>query len=514
MPRSTRFPLPHRQHRVAFAAVAGILLSLPATAVAQAPGAPVLQPPTIRPCTPYGLDLRWSAASAPAGVARYEVTVAAAGQPPRVATTVPAPTPQAQAFTVFLDGDATVPLRGGATYVIGVRAVDAAGVVGPADEEPVTMPADFAAKVDGFSAAYAGPTVALSWQATAACGFTVFSPREGNFGQGQAIASASEGATSARDDAPLHGPAEYTLVALNRRGLPGPGTIAVAAEPLPLIPAQPTCAWRQTTLSARYVKEGSMASLCLLNHERVRQGLQPLWVDGRLQTAAERHAQDEVTRRFFAHTNPDGCNPSCRAQAAGYPQGAGENISGGRATAEAVIAGWLASPGHRSNILGNYRTVGSGTAIGGQYGREWVHTFGFVGAPFSAVSGLEPQFQGAADPSGGAAVAPRMPTTPRPAAAARKSAPALRLRSVNARSGRRLQLSATLARAADGGRVRIVLRARGRSWRSSVIVRRGQIRFARAIPRMLRGFRRATLTVTYTGSAKLSSATVRRTLRR
>ena len=48
---------------------------------------------------------------------------------------------------------------------------------------------------------------------------------------------------------------------------------------------------------------------------------------------------------------------------------------------EAVVAGWMASPGHRENLLSSqYREIGIGMAVGGgRYGTFWTQDFGARG---------------------------------------------------------------------------------------------------------------------------------------
>lgn len=274
-----------------------------------------------------------------------------------------------------------------------------------------------------------------------------------------------------------------------------------------------------------------MASLCLINHERVRNGLQPVRLDARLQDAAERHARDEIARGFFSHTNPDGCDTNCRARAAGYPGRAGENLATGHRSAEDVVASWLLSPEHRRNILApQYRAVGVGTAVGGPADRQWAHAFG-LDAPSTGVSGLEQRFQGAADPSGEAPVvqagaARPGPDVPAPSvrgssvpvggrsALPRRSklAPRLRIRRARMGAGGRLQLVVTSTRHAGGGRLTASLRARGRSWTFRATVRAGQVRATRLVPRSLRGFRRARMILRYEGNIAVGSGEVRRVL--
>jgi uncharacterized protein YkwD len=68
---------------------------------------------------------------------------------------------------------------------------------------------------------------------------------------------------------------------------------------------------------------------------------------------------------FFDHQDPWGRGPVERVRlydpgrTIGFP--IGENIAMGYRTAAAACRGWLASPGHRANILGRgYTRIGAG----------------------------------------------------------------------------------------------------------------------------------------------------------
>lgn len=115
----------------------------------------------------------------------------------------------------------------------------------------------------------------------------------------------------------------------------------------------------------------------LTNAERVAAGCPEVHVDDQLTTASRGHSEDMVERDFFDHTNPDGDGPGARARAAGYDWRAiSENIAWGYRTAEAVVAGWMDSPGHRRNILDcDAVEIGVGVAdsSGGPY---WTQMFG------------------------------------------------------------------------------------------------------------------------------------------
>lgn len=89
----------------------------------------------------------------------------------------------------------------------------------------------------------------------------------------------------------------------------------------------------------------------LLNSHRVSVGCPPLEWDGPVAEVAEAHSRDMVARGFFSHTNPDGDSPWDRLSDAGISYTlAAENIASGYPSAQAVMNGWLGSPGHRANM--------------------------------------------------------------------------------------------------------------------------------------------------------------------
>lgn len=103
--------------------------------------------------------------------------------------------------------------------------------------------------------------------------------------------------------------------------------------------------------------------ITLLNEARREEGLRTLSCDGRLGDVARLHSEDMGVRDFFDHTNPDGEAPWDRMVNYGIDEFevAGENIAAGYTTAADVHEGWMNSPGHRENILGEWYThVGVG----------------------------------------------------------------------------------------------------------------------------------------------------------
>ena len=90
----------------------------------------------------------------------------------------------------------------------------------------------------------------------------------------------------------------------------------------------------------------------LTNQERATYGCGPVTMDSRLRAAAEGHSEDMALNDFFSHTGSDGSTVGVRVSAQGYSWSlVGENIAAGYTSPESVVAGWMASSGHRANIL-------------------------------------------------------------------------------------------------------------------------------------------------------------------
>lgn len=113
----------------------------------------------------------------------------------------------------------------------------------------------------------------------------------------------------------------------------------------------------------------------LTNRDRAQHGCAPLTPQSALHAAAQSHADDMSQRVYFSHTGLDGRSFDQRMKDAGYPgHQFGENIASGYPTAEEVEAAWMATPGHRKNILEcSFKEIGVGYAADGEY---WVVNFG------------------------------------------------------------------------------------------------------------------------------------------
>lgn len=106
--------------------------------------------------------------------------------------------------------------------------------------------------------------------------------------------------------------------------------------------------------------------ISLTNGDRISLGLPALRADAALEAAAQMKADNMAAQGYFAHNTPDGKNPWYWFKKAGYAfLYAGENLAIRFSTPAAIEKAWMASPGHRRNIVnGNYSDIGVGIAYG------------------------------------------------------------------------------------------------------------------------------------------------------
>jgi uncharacterized protein YkwD len=114
-------------------------------------------------------------------------------------------------------------------------------------------------------------------------------------------------------------------------------------------------------------------AVALTNEHRVAAGLPPLAEVGQLVDAARSHSIDQASMRTMTHTGSDGSDPGGRIARTGYQARTwGENVAAGYASAEAVVAGWMGSPGHRANILdARFTAIGVASAQAADGTRYW-----------------------------------------------------------------------------------------------------------------------------------------------
>ena len=104
----------------------------------------------------------------------------------------------------------------------------------------------------------------------------------------------------------------------------------------------------------------------LINIERIKVGVDPVEMDDELLHAAMTRSKELLV--LFSHARPDGS--SCFDLA---PKAQGENIAVGHVSPEAVVADWMESPGHKSNILNSkWKSIGIGVTNGV---KNWTQLF-------------------------------------------------------------------------------------------------------------------------------------------
>jgi len=97
------------------------------------------------------------------------------------------------------------------------------------------------------------------------------------------------------------------------------------------------------------------------NNQRIENGLSALKENAKLDAAAKAKAQDMFKNQYFEHVSPSGRGPADLAKSVGYDYLIiGENLAlGNFENDKKLVDAWMASPGHRANILnGKYAEIG------------------------------------------------------------------------------------------------------------------------------------------------------------
>jgi len=107
----------------------------------------------------------------------------------------------------------------------------------------------------------------------------------------------------------------------------------------------------------------------------------PLTWNPALGRAALAHSQYMSANRHFSHRERNGSTAAERAQQAGYSwRRVGENIASGQESPEEAVAGWMASPGHCTNIMNpGFTEMGAAYALDPQRKHAvifWTQVFG------------------------------------------------------------------------------------------------------------------------------------------
>ena len=132
--------------------------------------------------------------------------------------------------------------------------------------------------------------------------------------------------------------------------------------------------------------------LTLVNAYRAANGLQAVAPNGPLTGAATWMAADMAARNYIGHVSSDGRSPTQRMASFGYPASSmytGEDLGAGYATANAILAGWQASPAHNAVLLNpNYNAIGIGLTYdpNAAYKWYWAADFGGPGGTVKVVA--------------------------------------------------------------------------------------------------------------------------------
>jgi len=133
----------------------------------------------------------------------------------------------------------------------------------------------------------------------------------------------------------------------------------------------------QRDTAGHFDADAVQAVINFTNEERHKARLPLLTVDPRLTDAAERHADRMAQRDRLSHSL-DGRTVVDRVPSAGYEyRTVGENITWNQRTATEVVDGWMASKGHRRNMLsGDFTHIGVAVATNAKGEPYWVQVFG------------------------------------------------------------------------------------------------------------------------------------------
>lgn len=140
--------------------------------------------------------------------------------------------------------------------------------------------------------------------------------------------------------------------------------------------------------------------LQLTNLKRIENNLPALKENDKLSRAAAAKAKDIIENDYFAHVSPSGVTPWFWMKQENYSYTiAGENLAIDFVQAESVVDAWMASPGHKENLLHpDYTETGVAVHTGefeGGTSTVVVHMFGL---PYGATSSSTPSPLGARAP--------------------------------------------------------------------------------------------------------------------
>lgn len=126
----------------------------------------------------------------------------------------------------------------------------------------------------------------------------------------------------------------------------------------------------------------------MTNEVRVKNGLNSLKEDPRLDNAAASKAKNMFEENYWAHYSPSGKDPWGFIQSAGYKfVFAGENLARNYYTPKDVMDAWMTSPTHRDNLINpKYKDIGMAVLEGNLNGQPTLLIVQIFGAEFEPVA--------------------------------------------------------------------------------------------------------------------------------
>lgn len=170
--------------------------------------------------------------------------------------------------------------------------------------------------------------------------------------------------------------------------------------------------------------------IALSNQQRAANGLPALNTSAQLNQAAAAKAQHMFANNYWAHFAPDGTSPWYFVSATGYSYTtAGENLAKDFNTSAGVVNGWMASEGHKANILNtSFQDTGVAVVNGTLLGAETTLVVAMYAAPKASAPAPAPTPAPAApvatQPTPTPAPTPTVASSPAPTASASQKAAA------------------------------------------------------------------------------------------
>jgi len=167
---------------------------------------------------------------------------------------------------------------------------------------------------------------------------------------------------------------------------------------LPLINEEPASTPGPLTVikkSAPPAEEGAVTISGIIsqtNLQRKNNNLPPLSENDELDASALVKVKDMFAEQYFEHTSPDGATVTTLVTARGYEYiVVGENLAlGNFASSKDIVDAWMASPGHRANILNTrFTDIGVGVMQGNYKGDTVWMAVQHFGLPRSACPSVD-----------------------------------------------------------------------------------------------------------------------------